>query len=208
MNSLTLSDHHNFDYRLLSDLSVWVMIAVVVEFLFWIFTWWYEYPANSVPFASMHCEKCIALVFAHWFSWPSFEFNFSLMLLSLVVIQPALFSFSVNLARPFCVYAFRRFAFSWIDVFESIHWSLVVIFCCYFGSITYFYVLFDYCDFAPELCGCEFLAPALVLMFSWFGVFPCYSTDVIPPSNIYFSQAFAFFCDVSFALLSYATSMS
>ena len=141
MNSQTFLDHHLFDYRLLSDLSVWAMIAVVVEFLFWIFTWWYWYPVNSVPFASMHCEKCIALVFAHWFSWPSFEFNFSLMLLSLVVIQAALFSFSVNLARPFCVYAFRRFAFSWIDVFESIHWSMWL----YFAAVLDLSLIFTFC---------------------------------------------------------------
>ena len=37
------------------------------------------------------------------------------------------------------------------------------------------------------------------------GVSRFYNTDVIPPSNIYFSQAFAFFRDVSLALLSYAT---
>ena len=54
----------------------------------------------------------------------------------------------------------------------------------------------------------RFMALALghVLLVSRNGVSRSYNTYVIPPSNIYFSQAFAFFRDVPLARLSYVTS--
>ena len=84
---------------------------------------------------------------------------------------------------------------SWLYLAAILELSLVFTF--YLNAVIF-----------PWLVRMRVLAPALVLLLSWFGVSRWYNTDVIPPSNINFSQAFAFFRDVSFALLSYATGMS